>query len=197
MSGPEDIARTIAAAVRDGLPARLAALEAELALGANAIPPPRLVAEQERDLLALAEWPAIFTVVQNLTGLDHVDGPNDDGTVTYQARYPVRLFVFVRVLAGTTNPYEEVDLLRKRYVRALRELILGAQEATAVDVTTYAESYSDVGVDDDNRHIAGAWVQFDALVDERVVNTTVTYAPDPDGWAIDVELDVLPHPALE
>lgn len=192
MNGPEGTADAIVELLTAAMPAELAAIAAELNVPPSKLPAPRLVTAQERDLLTLAEWPALFVVVQRLERLRRVDGPNVDGAVPYRARYPVRVFVFVRA-----GDYEATDLLRKRYVRALRTALFAAQEAVELDELTYVESYSDIGVDQSKRTIAGAYADFSAEVDELLAVRAGTAAPDPDGWAITLADDVLPHPALD
>lgn len=192
MSGPEDVAELLRAHLADAVPTRLDELRAELSLTTKVLPDPKLVTAQERDLVNLAEWPAIFVVVQRLEGLRRNDGPNEDGTVTYRARYPVRVFVFVRA-----DGYEPTDLLRKRYVRATREVLFAGQEVAELDERSYSESYSDVGQDDNKRSIAGFYADFTVELDEDLAARPATPAPDPDGWAMTVEEATLPHPALD
>lgn len=192
MNGPEGTAEAIVALLAAGMPVELAALADELNVPPAKLPAPRHVSAQERDLLNLAEWPAIFVVVQRLERLRRVDGPDVDGAVPYRGRYPVRVFVFVR-----EADYEATDLLRKRYVRALRTVVFAAQEAVELDEATYVESYSDVGVDQSKRTIAGAYADFVVEVDELLAVRAGTPAPDPAGWAINLDDGLLPHPALD
>ena len=193
MTGPEDVAETIRAHLAAAVPVRLAAIRAVVAADEATLPDPALVAAQERDLLNLGEWPAIFVVVQRLARLRRIDGPNDDGTMDYLADYPVRVFMFLRA-AG----YVEVDTLRKRYARAVREALFTAQDTTRIDEASYVESYSDVGVDDAKRSIAGAWAEVTVSVVETMpAPLPAIPAPDPDGWDLVVDVEALPHPALD
>lgn len=192
MSGPETVADALVAHLAATMPDELAGLAAELGVPAPKLPAPKLISPQERDLLNLAEWPAMFVVVQRLEALRRVDGPNDDGTVTYRARYPVRVFVFVR-----EKGYEATDLLRKRYVAALRAVLFAGQEAVDLDERSYTESYSDVGEDDNKRTIAGAYADFAVEVDEHLARRAPTMPDELDGWDVELDLAVLPHPALD
>jgi hypothetical protein len=190
--GPEDIADAHVTLLSDEMPDKVAELASELAVPAGDIPAPALITAQERDLLNLTEWPALFVVVQRLDGLRRVDGPNEDGTVTYLSRYPVRIFGFVR-----GHGYEVVDLLRKRYVRAVREVLFAGQEAIELVESTYTESYSDVDEDASKRSVAGFYADFVAEVAENLAGRPHAADAPADGWDIDVDLDVLPHPALD
>lgn len=175
MNGPEELAEDLRTFLAAGMPGALATLRARLAVADELLPDPALVTAQERDLLDLNQWPALFVVVRDMTGLRRVDGPNyavdagppaevtDAGSLTFRVRYPVRLFVFTRA-----HGYDVVDLQRKRYVLALRELLLAAQQATGLDVTTYTESYSDVETAGprDRRSLAAAYIEAIFDVDE-------------------------------
>jgi hypothetical protein len=198
MNGPEDVARAIADTLRAAMPAATAAVAAAVGASEADVPPPALVTEQERDVPDLSEWPALFVVVGRLEGLRRVDGPDELGQVIYRARYPVRVFIFVRVSAGTRNGYEAVDLLRKRYVRAVRDVLFAVQETTRLDELTYTESYSDVETDANKRAIAAAYAEAVVEVDETLTPAVpATLAPDPAGWTVELTETLLPHPALD
>lgn len=193
MNGPEDVAEAIRSHLATALPERLALLRLALAADEATLPDPALITAQERDLLDLGEWPALFVVVQRLARLRRVDGPNADGTLDYLADYPTRVFGFVR-----GQGYETVDLLRKRYVRAVREALFTAQEATHIDEASYVESYSDVDEDSQKRSIAGFYADVTVTVPETMPAPSAPVpAPDPDGWDLVIDVEALPHPALD
>lgn len=201
MLGPEgtaELARTWLAAV---LPARLTAIAVRLGLEPGELPAPALVAAYDRARLAVEEWPAVVVEVENLRSLELVDL---DGTAElYRSRYAARLYVWVR-----GDSYADVDLTRKRYTLAVREVCLAnktlgpfrvagaaVDAPLAVDPGSIRESLSPELGDDTGRTIAAAYVELDLLTLERLDGPPALGTVE----LTDVReehLEPAPHPAL-
>lgn len=219
MIGPEGAAELAAAWLELRVPYRLAGIEARLELeGPARLGRPALVLPHDRLRLAVEEWPAILVVAQALRRLGPVEVRPEVGDV-YRATYGLRVFAWVR-----DEDEAATDLRRKRYLLAIREALLErltmtgaplpsaggiASPAITTDALSLAESYSDLVVDDAGATIAGAWLDVDVIVEERLDNAPVdldgTPAPDPEPVElVDVTVTALPrdtaalppHPAL-
>lgn len=170
MLGPEgtaELARTWLAAA---LPARLAAIATRLNVPAGTLPPPSTVAAYDRARLAVEEWPAVVVEVENLRKLELIDVVDQAGEL-YRTTYAARLYVWVR-----GDGYAEVDLVRKRYTLAVREVCLANKSLRpfrigtavdnapiAVDPASIRESLSPELTDDTGRTIAGAFLDLDLI----------------------------------
>lgn len=177
MIGPEGAAELAAAWLEARIPYRLAALEARLDLDAGSIGVPALVLPYDRLRLGVEEYPAILVVAQGLPRLGPVD-VNHAGD-SYRATYRLRVYAWVRDVDEQLT-----DLRRKRYALAIREAFLerltmsappplpasGGNPAPriATDALSLSESYSDIVVDDAGATIAGAWVEVDVTIEERL-----------------------------
>lgn len=201
MQGPEGAATRAAGWLTTAIPRRLRILETRYGLDPNTIGDPDHVLAHERGPLGVEEWPAVYVLPQRLDRLELVD-VDADGGETYRCTYALRVLAWVRA-----EDYATTDLLRKRYVLAIREALLerkalkvadsvyvGDPDADlAVDPSSLREDYSEVLADDAGRTIAGAWLD---------VNVTVTEAlpgPAPLGTADTIAVDgtaLAPHPAL-
>lgn len=204
MKGPEGASELVRAWLEQRIPARLTRLEQLLGLPAGSIPTPGLIVAQDRGPIGLEEWPALLVIPQRMESLELVD-VGGDGSELYRAGYRVRVLVWVRA-----DDYDTTDLLRKRYVLAVRETLLERKQLTArpaygtaspgdsaVRPETFTEDYSDVFVDDAGRTIAGGWVELVVTVLELLdgeadapTATEVTVAETGDTSAIPQ------HPAL-
>lgn len=212
MRGPEGAAELAATLLATDLPPRLAALASRLEVDPALIPPPALVLPYDEPNLALEDWPAVFVVVEELLTLAPAE-VHGDASETYRARYRALVYAWVRA-----DGYLEVDLLRKRYVLAIREALLARKSLTpapsygsgafgaqvpgvVVDPTSLRESLSPPLTDGNGRTIAGAYVAAILTVEEFLAG------PEPLGTVLSADLDatalerddtaVVPqHPAL-
>lgn len=192
MIGPEGAAQLVSTYLEARLPVQLAAVRARLAVAASALPDPGLVLPVDKLRLGVEDYPAVLVEVQRLRRLIRVDV--DAGRELYAGVYPVRTLMFVR-----GDDQLDTDLVRKRYVLAVREALLSRRQLTGldpgptgivVDPLSLAESYSPTMTDDAGATIQGAYVDVDVTVREDL-------EPDaPLGTATTLEADtrLLPHP---
>lgn len=193
MIGLEGAAEHLRAGLAARLPAKLTDLEERYELAAGALPHPKRYTAHELPAVGLEDWPTIMVVgTETLPGWRHVD-TTDAGAAVYAIRYRLRVFTFVR---GDT--FETTDLVRKRTVLAVREVLVERLAIDAdlgfVDVTTIRESYSDVAPDPE----AGATVAA-AYTELELVLAEAADAPPPLGVIAAFDLDTAtlpPHPAL-
>lgn len=208
MIGPEGAAEALTSYLAARLPDKLAAIRARLDVG-EVVPDPAVVEAHDRYRLGVEEYPAVLVVVDTLSSFT-VTGRGDDGSEQYVARHPFRAFVWVRA-----QDDRAADLLRKRYVLAVREVllerravvdyrrdvngtILHASSSTAVvDPLTLTEDYGPVAMDEAGGTLAPAFVSLDVLIGEQLD------PPPPLGvmntYAITGNVDTVgvpPHPAL-
>lgn len=208
MIGPEGASEVVAELVTDRFTAKLDELIVRLDLDAGAeagrgdLPYVNLtVITEPRPLgtFTVNEYPIVLVVAQNADRLEEVD--RVAGGIVYLVRYPVRLFLFAR-----GGSFDETDLRRKRYVLALREVLLQAQELLGLDPTSLRESYSDVGpsADKEVRTVAGAFIEATVTIEETLapldyvgIGEASYPAPAPDGWVNDVTTELLSHPEAD
>lgn len=201
MIGPEGAGERVRAWLEARIPARLRILETRLGLTPGSIGDPDHVAGEERGPLGIEEWPAVYVLPQTMRSLELADVDGEAGEL-YRATYGIRVLAWVR-----EDGYAEVDLLRRRYVLAIREALLerrtlqlsqsvyvGNPDADlAVDPRSIRESYGDLLTDESTQQtIAGAYLDVDVTVAELLEGPaklgTVTTA--------DVTGTELPHPGL-
>jgi hypothetical protein len=187
MRGMTDAKNLLLAALANGMPAKVAELNARYGYhGDIALPAPKLYAPVPRDALEIAEFPALLTDGRRADTPTMVD--LIDGSGVYTVRYLIRVYLWV--LAQTQ---EQVIEHRDRLTQAVREVLLdGPQlEATGyIDVTAFVESYSDTAQRSDGR-LAGAFVELPVTLEETLTATPVATAEE-------IDLTVLPHhPALD
>jgi hypothetical protein len=212
MLGPEAVADTLAARLTLKLPAHLAAVRAARGIAAADLPDPAIIEPHDRWRIPLEEWPAVLVDVTALTRLTPARH-SDDNSESYIARYPFRVFLWVR-----HEDDRDVDLLRKRYVLAVRHVLLSrrtltdpvpagggtvegfAGEGPVIDPLALTEDYGPLAQDDASRTIAPAYVAADALVIETIdpvtaLGVVTTHRVTATAHSPDTA-DLPPHPAL-
>lgn len=175
MLGPEGIARALVGRMHQRLPDKLAELRARL--GVTEYELPDVLADNihptEVDVLAIGQYPCIAVVEYDTSGrLGNQQTDMDAGYEEYQYRYRMRLFAF-----GMADGYVETDLLRKRLILAIREILLqdkimhddvtGGQYAE-VDLNTIRESFSDVGAVTESQLLGGGYIELEIVSQERL-----------------------------
>lgn len=201
--GPEAAAASLAARLADQLPTKLDELATRYEAEPATLPHPAVVAAHDRLRLPVEDWPAVLVLVQELSRITPVDRPQDGGE-TWVGRYPFRVYLWLR---GDDDA--GVDLLRKRYVLAVREVLMArrslidptsdaagtatpAGDVPVIDALALREDYGPVALSDAGATVAPAWVGADVLIAEEVPRL-------PDlGTANTITTDTttLPHPAL-
>lgn len=203
MIGPEGAAQAVAERLAAALPGRLAELRTRYTVTAAELPDPALVEPHDRIRRPLEDWPAVLVLVQQLARFTPTDRPSAGGE-TWVARYPFRVYLWLRAEDDV-----DVDLLRKRYVLAVREVLLArrslmdtagpAGDVPNVDPLALTEDYGPVALDENGNTIAAAYVAADILIAEEVtplpelgtVNTTTVTVEH-----LDPPAEPPPHPAL-
>lgn len=191
MIGVEGAVQLVAERIADALPGKIEELRDRLGVDAATLPDPQLIVAQETPELRMEQYPAVMIVAQETRSIGRAE-INDDGYESFFIRYAVRAYVWARGQQAS-----DTDLVRKRYTLAVRELLLARNllaPAAAADPTTMVESYSEIGVDEDQRAtIAAAFIGFDLVTEE-----TLQPAPDaPDAPLGTVATTVVEiHPAL-
>lgn len=120
MLGTEGISRAVFRRVRDDLPGRLTILRQRLGIEVAALPVIQTVTPDEVDVLSIESYPAIFVVMPDTTG--KIDNRQTDSAAEwdeYSYVYNVSLYVYV-----TGSTYKETSLRLKRYMLAVREMLL-------------------------------------------------------------------------
>lgn len=136
---------------------------------------------------ALDKWPMLA-----IAGADRRikrSPRSEGGLVMYDATYTLRVFTWVR-----ESGFEETISSRDNLTAAVSTLLmdhvtLGTDGHAVVQDDGLVESYSDVQAVTGQRHVAGAFTEFQLLLHEAIVR-------DPIGTADTVSLEVVPHPAL-
>jgi hypothetical protein len=208
VNGPDGAAGQLTAVLKDLVPARLARIRVAQGVDPEDLPDPMLFVDHDHGPLALEEWPAILVLPQNMVGMTRVD-VIEGGREVYQVTYAVRILCWVRhhTWAGT-------DLMRRRYVTAVREALLdrrnltastgafGASDAgllngqVAVAPSTIRESYSDVFTDANGQTIAAASTDVNIMAIELTDATSLGTADTVD-VVVSADTDgVQPHPGL-
>jgi hypothetical protein len=194
MLGPEGVARALVGRLHERLPDKLAEIRARL--GVTAYELPDVLADNihptEADVLAIGQYPCIAVVEYDTSGrLGNQQTDLDAGHEEYQYKYRMRIYAF-----GMADGYVETDLLRKRLILAIREILLqdkvvhndvaGGQYAE-VDSNTLRESFSDVGSVEESQLLAGGYIEVEIASQERLawripafseVPPVMTVAPD-------------------
>ena len=191
MQGPDGLARILARALADGLPARLALLEAANGPTVdNTNPLPALIhwAQLPRDVLSSDDFPLVMVVVGQAPKFTVVNPRLADGSRVYDVRYQVGLFTWLR---GTG--YDQLTSARARLALGIREVLLATPEPSPglrVDESTWRERYGDVRTPEGMAFsLAGAQTTFEAVLAETLapvvgpvgtadaVTTTITVMP--------------------
>lgn len=203
MIGPEGAAQALTEQLEAQLPAKLAELRTRLTVEEADLPDPGLVEPHDRIRRPIEAYPAVLVLVTGLGSLTPVDRP-DSLPEVWVARYPFRIYLWLR------GEYEDAtDLLRKRYVLAVREVLLArrvlatavqgdsgiripAGDTPAIDPIALREDYSPIALDENGATVAAAYVEAACLIAESV-------EPDPvlgTAGTLTVEEVPLAHPAL-
>ena len=171
MLGAEGVSTAIVEKIRAHAPAKITQLRARYSADAATIPMPASLHSTSKDTLSIEEYPAIVCTTVDTTGrLGNRQLSSDGEFDVFQYKYRMRMFVFV------TGPgTEATDLLRKRYVLAVREILLtniifvdaGGQYAE-LDPNTIKESYSEVAENDDKQLFAAAYLEFEITTAESL-----------------------------
>lgn len=204
MNGPEGAATNVVAWLTTRIPARLRVLEQRYGLPAGGLPDPVKVLDHERGPIPMEHWPSVYVLSRGMGGMQLVD-VRDDSSEIYQVTYGIRVLVWVRA-----EGYEAVDLLRKRYILAVREALLERKQLTPaatygsgdlgsptaqtmIAPETMREDYSEV-ILDSGRTIAGAYLDVNVLVTEVL---DPIYPALGTAETIDSDTTLLPpHPGL-
>lgn len=209
MYGPEVAADRLAARLRDRLPGQLAALADDLDAADGDLPPPALIEPHDRMRpLGIEEWPAVFVVVTGVAGVR--SARRDDAGEAFAVRYPFRVYLWLRHESDTA-----VDLLRKRYVLAVREVLFARRALLAaelaanrtylpdaaagpyVDPLALREDYAPLALDDAGRTIAAAYLEAELLAAELVAAPPSLGTVDEGLVAAAADTaGIPPHPAL-
>lgn len=157
MDGAEVARELVQAHLAATLPARLALIETQLGLAAGSLPVPKITGPTDVRSLGLEETPAVMVVVRDTAAID--DDGKAAGGREYRVRYVVRCLAWAR-----GQDYEDTGDNRDRYVRALREVLLGRLtmqgRAAKVLTPTWRESYSDVAKGRNERGLAAGYAEF-------------------------------------
>jgi len=169
--GPEALVDALLATAQARLPARLAAIRAELGVDLATLPD---VASWHRprdvNLLPVESFPAVLATLLDTSGV--VDEGAGAGGRAYRVRYRVRLYVFARAEGA-----EGAGRARDRYLLAAREVVLGLARSPAValggaplalrlDPRTYRESHSEVDTLSSASSVAAAYLEAELDLDE-------------------------------
>lgn len=186
MEGPEVAAQAVAARLSEQMPLTLAAFAVRYGVAASSLPHPMLLTAHEYGPLALEQWPALHVLGKDLLSMKLIDRL-DDGDELYRCVYQLRVLCWVRADQAT-----HVDVLRKRYVLAVRETLLRKRslagpadnEATVIPESireNYSDLFTDPGAGD---MLAGGWL------DVQVAVAEVLHLSDPIGVVATIEVAV-------
>lgn len=166
LRGWEYACQTVADILAAGMPAKVAALAARLAVDPALIPAPALVAPEPRNArIELAQYPAIM--VQGRSARRPVAADTDSlGQLVVQRPYNLRVYLFVRA-----RGFDAVATLAKRYLLACEEVLFAniqpAPDAR-IEPLTLTDSLSDPAMvaDRDSRDLSAAFCDFDLILEE-------------------------------
>lgn len=186
MRDVNDVKKVVAQYTLDNLPAYLARLRALHGFSALELPTPARVTRNE--LRAFDVWPTVsFSAVRTQTMTREEP---EDGDIVYQTAYSMRAFVWCRA-----EGWDGVIDARDRLTGAVRRFLidhptLGDIERFRLDETDIVEEFSDVTKVKGDRFVAGSFIAFTLVVNERVSRPV-------SGTVQTVELDETGvHPAL-
>lgn len=190
--GAEGVSTAIVTKLREHAPAKITQLRARYGADTATLPMPASLHSTAKDTLSIEEYPAIVCTTVDTTGRIGNRQLSSDGEFdVYQYKYRMRVFVFV-----TGADTEDTDLLRKRFVLAVREILLtnlilvdGAGQYALMDPNTIKESYSDVAKNDAEQLFAAAYLEFEVTTAESLASFPVTH---PGDIQIDTDLGVNP-----
>lgn len=173
MLGAEGISRALFRRVRDAMPARLAMLRQRYGATVHQLPDVATLEPDELDVASIEKFPLVFVYLPDTTGkLDSRQTDMESGYDEYSYRYNVQLYAYV-----VGDDYRATSLQMKRYVLALRELMLADKQIAPedeggnyaeIDPSTVRESYSQVGQGGSKKLIAGAFLEFQIVSHERI-----------------------------
>lgn len=188
MDGPEGAAARLGLWLEHRLPVRLAMVRVRLDLDEAQLPAPAAVLGYDKLTLGVEEWPAVLVVGDQLRRLRLLEVDPITGAEHYAATYALRVFAMVR-----GDGELDVDLVRKRYVIAVREALLerktlgelppydaapvAGDGRFAVNPASITESYSDLAPTESGATIAGAWLAVEVTVQEALDPVNETTAP--------------------
>lgn len=182
MYGHEGVSRDLKRRIEQRLPVRLATMRAQKGVGLEQIPNPAQVLPYFLPYVDIGHYPTVcVTELDTPTGMSGArevkQGTRFD---TYRYRYPFRIWVYVMSV-----DYGITELMLKRYLTALREVILENRILTDTDdahVTFDPETLSenfDSPMEDDARQMLGAGFIGVILESTEVINLS-TYDPRSD-----------------
>jgi hypothetical protein len=170
----ESLARDLAAALAELLPGKLADVDAAEA--------PAPVGDwDELQVRPNQEGPAtVYPTVEIVVRDERIVGrelDDDTGRVLDHIQYGVRLFGTVR-----GSSYAETDRLRKRLVRALRELVQSPDTPGAAVPSSLRASYSSISREQNARTLAGGFLDvLLAAIEPAVTSRAVPLPGEPTG----------------
>lgn len=171
MLGAEGVSSAIIQKIRDNAEGKIAQLRARYGAAADVLPMPAALYTTDQDVLSIENYPAIICTTVDTTGRIGNRQLSSDGEVdVYQYKYRMRVFVYV-----TGHDYTDTDLLRKRFVLALREILLTnlilvdeAGQYALMEPNSVKESYSDVASNAASQLLAGAYLELEVTTAESL-----------------------------
>lgn len=176
MQGPHSAKKFVTDYLRSDLPRRISdyryarRAEGEWFLDDATLPNPAQYLFYEP--IALDEWPTIITLVMSTNNLSRSDyTPIMDPL--YRVNYSMRTYVWVRAEGS-----EEVTLMRDRLTTVVRSALLDYPCLRAndpahylevmIDEGTMREEFSDLTLLKGDRVMAGAYISYEMVVNERI-----------------------------
>lgn len=175
MYGHEGVSRDLKRRVEARLPARLATMRADKGAPLEAIPNPAQVLPYFLPDIDIGHYPTVcITELDTPTGLTGArevrQGTRFD---SYVYRYPFRIWVYVRSV-----DYGITELMLKRYLTAVREVVLENRVLTDTDAAhvifdpeTLSENF-DAPMEDDARQMLGVGFVGVVLESTEIINLT-------------------------
>lgn len=169
MHGPHFAKEYINSYLEVELPKRLVKYRNGWGISSSELPDPERYFTYEP--LVLDHWPCIITVVTSTNSFEQIGW--DDYHPLYRVNYAMRTYVWSR-----TEGSEETTKMRDRLAVVVRSALLDALNMNAtdsresfkaeIDQTTLREEFSDLTLLKGERVLAGAYISYNATIDEIV-----------------------------
>ncbi len=176
MQGPHSAKKFVTDYLRSDLPRRISdyryarRAEGEWFLDDSTLPDPAQYLFYEP--VALDEWPTIITLVMSTNNMSRSDYTSIMDPL-YRVNYAMRTYVWVRAEGS-----EEVTLMRDRLTTVVRSALLDYPCLKAndpaqylevmIDEGTMREEFSDLTLLKGDRVMAGAYISYEMVVNERI-----------------------------
>lgn len=190
--GAEGVSTAIVKKIRAHAPGKITQLRTRYKADKATLPMPASLYSTDKDVLSIEAYPTIICTTVDTTGRIGNRQLSSDGEVDeYQYKYRMRIFVYV-----TGTDHADTDLLRKRFVLAVKEILLtnlilvdGDGQYALMEPNSIKESYSDVGANEAKQLLAGAYLEFEVTTSESLDAYPLSY---PGEVQIECDVDVMP-----